>query len=423
MTLSEQHAHKLDEAHPSPARSKFIQLPAAGGAYPLAAYFAGNSLGLQPNTTAAAVTEVLEAWSQHGVHGHFTGDHPWLHYHHYVNEALSRVVGAQPDEVSVMNTLTVNLHLMLVSFYRPTAERHRILIEDYAFPSDSYAVRSHARFRGYDPDEAILRLRPREGESVLRTEDIITVIEQQGASIATMLLGGINYLTGEMMEMEAITAAGRKAGIFVGWDLAHAAGNVPLSLHDWDVDFAAWCNYKYLNSGPGAIAAAFVHERHLADKNIQRLEGWYGNRAETRFEMAPNIDTPPTAEAWVMSTSPTLAIAPIRASLEIFDSVGMPALRQRSLQLTDYLISLLDELATRAPLEIITPRAEARRGSQLSIRINTDVAAFAKRMDENWGVTTDDRKPNIIRMAPIPLYTSFHDCWRGADAVSRELLG
>jgi kynureninase len=322
-----------------------------------------------------------------------------------------------------MNTLTVNLHLMLASFYRPTAERHQILIEDYAFPSDSYAVRSHARLRGYDPDEAILRLRPRAGEDVLRTEDVISVIEQQGPRIATLMLSGINYLTGELMDIAAITAAGRKAGIFVGWDLAHAAGNVPLSLHDWGVDFAAWCNYKYLNSGPGAVAAAFVHERHLADPDIQRLEGWYGNRLETRFDMAPVIDTPPTAEAWVLSTSPILAIAPIRASLEIFDSVGMPALRKRSLQLSDYLLSLLDDLATRAPLGIVTPREAARRGSQISIRLDTDVAQFAKRMEENWGVIPDDRKPNIIRMAPIPLYTSFHDCWRGADAVSRELLG
>ena len=423
MNPAERHAHELDAAYPSPARSQFMQLPAAGGAYPLAAYFAGNSLGLQPVTTATAVNEVLGAWSKRGVHGHFTGEHPWMYYHEYVNEALGRVVGAKPEEVSVMNTLTVNLHLMLASFYRPTANRHRIVIEDYAFPSDSYAVRSHARLRGYDPDEAIMRLRPRAGENVLRTEDVIEVIEQQGASIATMMLGGVNYLTGEWMDMAAITAAGRKAQIFVGWDLAHAAGNVPLSLHDWNVDFAAWCTYKYLNSGPGAIAAAFVHERHLADRDIQRLEGWYGNRAETRFGMNPIIDTPSTAEAWVLSTSPTLAIAPIRASLEIFDSVGMPALRQRSLQLTDYLISLLDELATRTPLEIVTPREAARRGSQLSIRIDTDVAEFAKRMDENWGVIPDDRKPNIIRMAAIPLYTSFHDCWRGADAIARELLG
>lgn len=423
MNLTEQYAHDLDTAHPSATRSQFIQLPANRGAYPHEAYFAGNSLGLQPITTAAAITDVLESWSQRGVHGHFTGGDPWLHYHQYVNEALSRVVGALPQEVSVMNTLTVNLHLMLASFYRPTAERHQILIEDYAFPSDSYAVRSHARLRGYDPDEAILRLRPRAGEDVLRTEDVISVIEQQGPRIATLMLSGINYLTGELMDIAAITAAGRKAGIFVGWDLAHAAGNVPLSLHDWGVDFAAWCNYKYLNSGPGAVAAAFVHERHLADPDIQRLEGWYGNRLETRFDMAPIIDTPPTAEAWVLSTSPILAIAPIRASLEIFDSVGMPALRKRSLQLSDYLLSLLDDLATRAPLAIVTPREATRRGSQISIRIDTDVAQFAKRMDENWGVIPDDRKPNIIRMAPIPLYTSFHDCWRGADAVSRELLG
>ena len=421
--VSERFALDLDSSRPAPAREQFIPLPADGGAYPEAAYFAGNSLGLQPRTASAALQDMLDAWSGLAVHGHFEGQIPWMQYHQYLNEASARMVGAGAAEVTIMNTLTVNLHLLLASFYRPTATRYRILIEDNAFPSDSYAVRSHTQFRGFDPEDAVLRIRPRAGEDTLRTEDVIAYLGEHGASIATVLLGAVNYLTGEFMDMPAITEAGHSVGAIVGWDLAHAAGNVPLELHDWNIDFAAWCTYKYINSGPGSIAGAFIHERHLTDPSIPRLEGWWGNRAENRFEMAPISDMPPTAEAWVMSNPPILALAPLRASLEIFDAVGMPTLRARGLELGDYLLDLLDHVASRAPLQVVTPRDAQHRGNQLSIRINGDVAEFAQRMRYNWGVIPDDRKPDIIRMAPVPLYTSYHDCWRGADAVSRELTG
>jgi kynureninase len=422
--LREDRALELDAVtDPASRREDFLIPPAVGGGFPLTAYLAGNSLGLQPRATRAELMADLDAWEEYGVHGHVDADRPWFPYHEELRDPAARLVGARPREVVIMNSLTVNLHLLLASFYRPTPIRHRIVIEDYAFSSDSYAVRSHVALRGHDPDTAVLRLRPRPGEEVLRTEDVVKTLRDHAHSIATVMIGGVNYLTGEVMDMPAITAAGHEIGATVGWDLAHAAGNIPLELHDWDVDFAAWCSYKYLNSGPGAVAGAFVHERHVEDPTLQRLEGWWSTEPSSRFEMRPESEPQRSADAWSMSNPPIFAMGPVRTSLQIFDEVGMPALRERSLRLTGYLRGLLESFADRARLAIVTPADDARHGAQLSVRVPGAADEVTERMSSNWGVVADDRKPDIVRLAPAPLYCTFHDCWRAADALSQELTG
>ncbi|MDI5940129.1 MULTISPECIES: kynureninase [unclassified Micromonospora] len=418
MTVAESEAHRLDKADPG-HRHLFHVPPADGGRYPEAAYLAGNSLGLQPRATRAELLADLDAWGRLGVEGHLEGQRPWLPYHELLTGPVARLVGARPTEAVVMNSLTVDLHLLMVSFYRPAGRRTRIVIEDAAFPSDSYAVRSQARFHGLDPDATVLRLRPRPGEDALRTADVTDLLAAEGDTIALVLLGGVNYLTGELLDIPAITAAGRAAGAVVGWDLAHAAGNVPLALHDWDVDFAAWCSYKYLNSGPGALAGVFVHERHLGRADLPRFEGWWSTDAATRFEMTPTSRPPATVEAWQVSNPPILAMGPVRTSLELFDSIGMPALRERSLRLTGYLERLLDEVTADRPLTVVTPRDPARRGCQLSVRIGAGSAGeLTKRLRHEHGVIADAREPDVVRFAPVPLYSTYHDCWRVADALA-----
>lgn len=409
---AEKEALELDAADPG-HRELFDVPPAQGGAYPEVAYFAGNSLGLRPKAVRTELLEDLDAWAELGVEGHLDAARPWLPYHELLTAPAARLVGALPSETVVMNSLTVNLHLLMVSFYRPAKSRHRIVIEDSAFPSDSYAVRSQARFHGYDPEDAIIRLRPRPGEDCLRTTD---VVEQLGSDVALVLLGGVNYLTGELMDIPAITKAGQAAGSIVGWDLAHAAGNVPLALHDWGVDFAAWCSYKYLNSGPGALAGAFVHERHLGGDR-PRFEGWWSTEASTRFEMTPEARPPASADAWQVSNPPIFSMSPVRTSLEIFDQVGMAALRERSVRLTSYLERLLAGVTAG---RVITPVDPARRGAQLSLRIGAKVRAgeLAKRLRFEYGVIADAREPDVLRLAPVPLYSTYHDCWRAASALA-----
>ena len=420
----EDHAVELDgRTDPALQRDEFLIPPAIGGVFPLTAYLAGNSLGLQPRATRAELMADLDAWEQYGVHAHGDAARPWYSYHEALQAPAARLVGAMPREVVIMNSLTVNLHLLLATFYRPTAIRHRILIEDYAFSSDSYAVRSHVALRGHDPDTAVLRLQPRPGEDTLRTEDVIATMNDHAHSIATVMFSGVNYLTGEVMDMPAITAAGHAIGASVGWDLAHAAGNIPLLLHDWDIDFAAWCSYKYLNSGPGATAGAFVHERHLSQPSTPRLEGWWSTDPATRFDMQPTSVPQHSADAWSISNPPILAMGPVRTSLELFDAVGMDALRARSLRLTGYLRGLLTLLAERTELSIITPAEDDRHGAQLSVRIDRDAAELCDRLSANWGVAADNRKSDIVRLAPAPMYCTFHDCWRAADALSQELTG
>ncbi len=398
MSLNEDDARRLDEADPG-HRDLFYVPPAEGGRYPEVAYMAGNSLGLQPKAARAELLEDLDAWAQLGVEGHLDAKRPWLPYHELLTEPAARLVGALPSETVIMNSLTVNLHLLMVSFYRPVPGRERILIEDTTFPSDSYAVRSQARFHGLDPDEAVARVAP---------EQIAAFLEAEGESVALVLLGGVNYLTGELMDIPGLTALGHRKGATVGWDLAHAAGNVPLSLHEWGVDFAAWCSYKYLNSGPGALAGAFVHERHLGREDLQRFEGWWSTDPATRFKMAPVATPLPQADAWQISNPPIFSMGPVRTSLEIFDRVGMPALRRRSERLTGFLADLL------AGFDVVTP---ASRGCQLSLRVKGGANALSHKLRFEHGVIADAREPDIMRLAPVPLYSSYHDCWRAAEAL------
>jgi len=340
-----------------------------------------------------------------------------------MSASMARIVGAQADEVFVMNGLTVNLHLLLVSFYRPSGARTKIVIEDHAFPSDSYAVRSHVEMHGLDPDVDVIRLVPRPGSDVLDEDDIVATLRERGPEIATVLLSGVNYLTGEAFDIPRITTVGHEIGATVGWDLAHAAGNIELHLHDDEVDFAAWCTYKYLNGGPGSVAAAFIHQRHLADPELPRLEGWFGHVAETQFLMRKKIQSPTTARAWSMSTPHVFALSPVKSALTFFDEIGMPALRARSLELSDYLLQALEPLAASGHLEVVTPRDHARRGTQISVRVKVDPVVLTEDLQARWGVVPDERKPDILRFAPVALYCTFHDCWRAADALARELTG
>jgi kynureninase len=371
------------------------------------AYLAGNSLGLQPLAAREAVNDELDEWARQGIDAFFVGPRPWLTYHERLQAPLARLAGALPHEVVAMNTLTVNLHLMMASFYRPDGRRHRILIEDAAFPSDAYAVASQVAQRGFEPATAVVRVQP---------DGVIETLEHEGDSIALVLLGGVNYLTGELLDMAAITAAGHEAGAVVGWDLAHAIGNVPLRLHDWDADFAVWCSYKYLNGGPGAVGGAFVHERHGGDPNVPRLAGWWGNDPETRFEMVPGFEPRAGADGWQVSTTPILSLVPVLVSLELFDRIGLDTLRERSARLTAYLESLLDDVG----VEVITPRDPSRRGCQLSIAVD-EATSVAERLADEHRVVCDVRRPNVIRLAPAPLYSSYDDCRRAAEALAVEL--
>lgn len=376
-------------------------------------YLVGNSLGLQPKRTAEYVQELLTDWQQLGVKGHFAARHSWMPYHEFLTEGSAALVGARPEEVVCMNSLTVNLHLLMVSFYRPTATRHKILIEDHAFPSDHYAAESQLRFHGLAPRESLLLARPREGEDCLRTEDIVALIEKEKDTLALVLLPGVQYYTGEVLDMAVIAEAAHKAGAMVGFDLAHAAGNIPLSLHDWNVDFAAWCSYKYLNSGPGSVAGAFVHERHL-DKDLPRFHGWWGQSKHIRFQMGSEFQPIPTAEAWQLSNPPILSLAAVRASLDTFkEAGGIHPLRKKSLELTGYLRWLLEQEFGSA-LHIITPHEPRRHGAQLSLSINLHgkSAKQVQQLLEAQGVTCDFREPNVMRAAPAPLYCSFEDVWR-----------
>ena len=374
-------------------------------------YFTGNSLGLQPKTTRSYIEQELNDWHTYGVEGHFLAKHPWLSYHELLTEKMARLVGALPEETVMMNQLTVNLHLLMVSFYRPTKQRYKILCEAKAFPSDQYALQSQVQFHGYSVEDALIEVEPREGEYHIREEDIIASIEKHKDSIALVMIGGVNYFTGQVFDMKRITAAGHKAGAMVGFDLAHAAGNIALDLHQWDVDFAAWCSYKYLNSGPGSVAGAFVHEKHLKNTDLPMFAGWWGHDKKTRFLMDSTFVPMQTAERWQLSNAPVFSMAACRASLDIFDEVGMPALIEKSKGLVAYLEFIIEDINSRKNhcLQIITPKEN--RGCQLSIVANGYGKALYTKLI-NHGVIPDWREPNVIRCAAVPLYNSFEDVYR-----------
>jgi len=386
-------------------------------------YFTGNSLGLQPKTTQDYVVNELEDWANFGVEGHFHARKPWMPYHEIFAEQLSNVVGAMPEEVVAMNQLTVNLHLLMVSFYRPTNKRYKIICEAKAFPSDQYAMESQVRYHGYNPDDAIVEVAPTAGEYAIRTGDIISSIEQHGNSTALVLFSGVNYYTGQVFDMAAITKAAHAAGAIAGFDLAHAAGNIELKLHDWNADFACWCSYKYLNSGPGGVSGVFIHQKHIADNTLPRFAGWWGHTKETRFKMKKGFDPIPTAEGWQVSNAPVLSMAAHKASLDIFDTAGMSNLFAKGQLLSDYLFFILNEInagAAEKLIEVITP-AEAKgcQVSMLMLQKGKEVFEALKQQ----GVLADWREPNVIRVAPVPLYNTFSDVFTFGkivkDIVSR----
>jgi kynureninase len=382
-------------------------------------YFCGHSLGLQPKRAKHYIEQELEDWAQLGVDAHFRARNPWMPYHRLLTEQTAVLVGAKPGEVVVMNSLTVNLHLMMVSFYRPTTKRHKVLIEHGAFPSDRYAVKSQIDFHGFDPASSLIELKPRPGEECIRDEDVTSTIEREGNSIAVILLAGVNYATGQAFDMAAITQSGQARGCVVGFDLAHAAGNLRLKLHDWGADFAVWCGYKYLNGGPGCSGGCFVHERHANAGNLPRFAGWWGHDEQTRFEMGPDFQPMAGAEGWQLSNPPILALAALRASMEIFSEAGMDRVRERSLSLTGYLEFLLGRHSSPI-FSIISPCEPERRGAQLSLRILRHGRSLCERLAAQ-GVIADWRQPDILRVAPVPLYNSYLDVYRFAQRFTASI--
>ena len=377
-------------------------------------YFTGNSLGLQPKTVKDFINIELEDWAKWGVEGHFEARNPWFSYHELLTEKAAKIVGAKNKEVVITHSLTTNLHLLMVSFYRPQGKRIKILCEGKAFPSDQYALESQVKFHGYSPEEAIVEVFPREGEHLIREEDIVAKINEIGDELAMVMIGGVNYYTGQLFDMKTITEAGHKQGAIVGFDLAHAAGNVQLHLHDWGVDFAAWCTYKYLNSSPGGVAGLFVHERHANSPYLPRFAGWWGHDKDARFKMEPGFKPMEGAEGWQLSNAPVLGMAAHLASLTIFDEVGMDAISKKRDDLTAYLEFVINEVSATSDavdFEIITPKDPAKRGAQLSILAHGQGKALFDTLSEK-GVVADWREPNVIRIAPAPLYNSYEDVWR-----------
>jgi kynureninase len=415
------YAKYLDDQDPLRTFRDNFYIPLVNGKE--AIYFTGNSLGLQPKTTQDYVLNELEDWANYGVEGHHHARNPWINYHEMFPVLLSKIVGAKENELVAMNQLTVNLHLLMTSFYRPTEERFKIICEAKAFPSDQYAMESQVKLHGLDPKATIIELAPREAEHNLRTDDILAAIEQHGSSVALVLFGAVNYYSGQVLDMAAITKAAHAAGAFCGFDLAHAAGNISLQLHDWDVDFACWCSYKYLNSGPGGVAGVYIHERFVADTNIPRLAGWWGHDKESRFKMDKEFIPIPTAEGWQLSNAPILSMAAHKASLDIFEQAGMDQLMEKSRSLTEYLFYILDQLNASSAdpcLEIITPRNAAEHGCQVSMLMLRDGKKIFEELKKQ-SVIADWREPNVIRIAPVPLYNSYTDVYRFGEIISSVL--
>jgi len=411
-------AQSLDNSDPLKSyRNKFL-FPQHNGHDVV--YFTGNSLGLQPKTTQSYIQQELDDWAKFGVEGHFLAKNPWMPYHEFLTEKMAKIVGALPEETVMMNQLTVNLHLLMVSFYRPTQKRYKILCEAKAFPSDQYALQSQINFHGFKIEDALIEVAPREGEYTIHEEDIFSAIEKNKDSLALIMIGGVNYFSGQVFDMKAITEAGHKAGAIVGFDLAHAAGNIKLHLHDWNVDFAAWCSYKYLNSGPGSVAGAFVHQKHLNNPDLPQFAGWWGHDKETRFLMDKKFIPMKTAERWQLSNAPIFSMAACRAALDVHDEAGMDALIEKSKKLTAYLEFVIADINKQKNncLEIITP--VKNRGCQVSIVAHGYGKALYNKLIDN-GVIPDWREPNVIRCAPVPLYNSFTDIHRFSE-ILKSLL-
>ena len=373
-------------------------------------YFTGNSLGLQPKNTQKYIQQELDDWANYGVEGHFEAKNPWLPYHEFLTENMAKIVGAKPLEVVIMNTLTTNLHLLMVSFYQPTKKKYKIVIESDAFPSDRYAVQSQLKFHGFDVNEGLIEWKPRVGEELLNIEDLETIVSEQGDEIALLLIGGVNYYTGQYLDIKKIAEIGHAKECMVGIDLAHGAGNISPELHDSGVDFAAWCTYKYLNSGPGSLGGLFVHEKHAQNKELPRFSGWWNHNKETRFNMRQPFDVMPGAEGWQLSNPPILSMAAIKASLDMFAEVGMEALRDKSEKLTGYFEFLINQIGSES-IKIITPSNPKERGCQLSIQVKNADKSLHQKLTEN-NIITDWREPDVIRCAPVPMYSSFEDVYR-----------
>lgn len=386
-------------------------------------YFTGNSLGLQPKRAKTYVDEVMNDWATLAVEGHFYAEKPWWDYHERFANPLSKLVGALPTEVTVMNTLTVNLHLLMVSFYRPTSKRYKIICEEKAFPSDQYMFQSQVRFHGHEPEDAIVEIKRREGEHNIRLEDVLAKIKEVGDELALVLIGGVNYYTGQVFDMKTITEAGHQVGAYVGWDLAHAAGNIELQLHDWQVDFAVWCSYKYMNSGPGNASGCFIHEKHHANPDLPRFAGWWGHNKERRFKMEPLFDPVQGADGWQISNLPILSLAPYLASVELFAEIGMDALIAKRNTITAFLEFVLSEIdrEVKGNFEIITPANQAERGCQLSVFLHGEGRSLFDYLMKN-GVIVDWREPNVIRFAPVPMYTSYEDIYRFGQILKTGIL-
>ena len=412
-------AQQLDTVDPlKDFRSKFY-IPIINGKESI--YFTGNSLGLQAKTTQDYVLNELEDWASFGVEGHFHARQPWFSYHEMFPNLLTKIVGALPEELVVMNQLTVNLHLLMATFYQPTKERFKIICEAKAFPSDQYAFETQARFHGLDPDDVIIEVEPRADEHVIRTEDILDTIKKHADQTAIVIFSGVNYYNGQVFDMKAITKAAHDAGAYCGFDLAHAAGNIELHLHDWHVDFACWCSYKYLNSGPGGVAGAFIHQKHIADKTLPRLAGWWGHEKVTRFKMEKGFKPIATAEGWQLSNAPVLSMAAHKASLDIFEEAGIENLIAKGQMLSNYLLFIIDDLnqsSAKKLIEVITPRNE--KGCQVSMLMLQKGKEDFEALKQN-GVLADWREPNVIRIAPVPLYNSFEDVWKFGEIV-RSIL-
>ncbi|MFS4494781.1 kynureninase [Maribacter sp. 2308TA10-17] len=411
-------ARSLDENDPLRKYRDEFHFPKVDGKQVI--YFTGNSLGLQPKRTKKFVDEVMTDWEELAVEGHFHSEKPWWDYHERLASPLAKVVGAKTKEITVMNTLTVNLHLLMVSFYRPTLKRYKIICEEKAFPSDQYMFQSQVKFHGFDPNDALVEIKKRDGENQWRTEDVIAKINEIGEELALVLIGGVNYYTGQVFDMGAITKAGKSVGAHVGWDLAHAAGNVELKLHDWGADFAAWCSYKYMNSGPGNASGVFINERHLGKDDIPRFEGWWGTKKKTRFLMKPEFEPMENADAWQISNAPILSVAPYLASLEMFEEVGMQALIEKRKKIVSYLEFVLHEIdkEVESTFEIITPED---RGCQLSVFLHGQGRPLFDYLMKN-GVITDWREPNVIRLAPAPFYCSFEDMYHFGQILKKGIL-